>query len=80
MSFIHLLSNLKLIYLVDFWNVRKLYIYIYILAFLYEMFYYPIILIFDKYDEQTYYIMIIGFKKKKKTKQSNFIKWCDIVK
>ena len=64
MSFIHLLSNLKLIYLVDFWNVRKLYIYIYIykyiLAFLYEMFYYPIILIFDKYDEQTYYIMIIG--------------------
>ena len=66
MSFIHLLSNLKLIYLVDFWNVRKLYIYIYIyLAFLYEMFYYPIILIFDKYDEQTYYIMIIGFKKKK---------------
>ena len=45
------------------------------------MFYYPIILIFDKYDGQTYYIMIIGFKKKKKKPiQSNFIKWCDIVK
>ena len=72
MSFIHLLSNLKLIYLVDFWNVRKLYIYIY-LAFLYEIFYYPIILIFDKYDEQTYYIMIIGFKKKKKKYQYNQI-------
>ena len=64
MSFIHLLSNLKLIYLADFWNVRKLYIYI---AFLYEIFYYPIILIFDKYDEQTYYIMIIGFKKNTNT-------------
>ena len=56
-------------------------IYIFFLAFLYEIFYYPIILIFDKYDEQTYYIMIIDFKKKKKKpKQTNFIKWCDIVK
>ena len=34
------------------------------------MFYYPIILIFDKYDEQTYYIMIIGFKKKKKNQNN----------